>query len=186
MRRPALPSLLTLAALGCTDPQPAPADAASDLTDASADRADASGDRVDASGDRADVAPDGASQPPDGIPAAIAAHPVSSPAAPLMGVDGAVDVVYDRMGWPHIYASSLRDALTVQGYVMARDRMPQMEMLRRVASGTLAERFGVLSSGSSRRTSPPASSACAAPPRRCGPRPRRAARAPCSRPSPAA
>ena len=147
MRRPALPSLLTLAALGCTDPQPAPVDAASDLTDASADRADASGDRVDASGDRADVAPDGASQPPDGIPAAIAAHPVSSPAAPLMGVDGAVDVVYDRMGWPHIYASSLRDALTVQGYVMARDRMPQMEMLRRVASGTLAERFGVLSSG---------------------------------------
>jgi penicillin amidase len=128
MRRPVLPCLFTLAALGCTDPQPAPTDAAA------ADATDAAGDRVD-----------GATQPPDGIPPAIAAHPVSSPAAGLMGLDGPVDVVYDRMGWPHIYASSLRDASTVQGYIMARDRMPQMEMLRRVASGTLAERFGVLS-----------------------------------------
>jgi penicillin amidase len=81
----------------------------------------------------------------EGIPAPVAAHPLSDPLERLAGLDGTVDVVYDRMGWPHIYATSLRDAAVVQGYVMARDRMPQMEMLRRVASGTLAERFGVLS-----------------------------------------
>ncbi len=85
----------------------------------------------------------------DGIPAAVAAHPLSEAAARSMGLDGPVDVVYDRMGWPHVYASSLRDAALVQGYIMARDRMPQMEMLRRLASGTLAERFGVLVSDTS-------------------------------------
>ncbi|MFO0629410.1 MAG: penicillin acylase family protein [Polyangiales bacterium] len=60
----------------------------------------------------------------------------------LAGLDGPVDVVFDRMGWPHIYASSARDAAYVQGLVMARDRMAQMDLLRRLASGTLAERFG--------------------------------------------
>lgn len=135
MRRHTLPCLFALAvAAGCDESNPAPADAATN-----ADAADVP------AADRNDAAPDVAAQPPDGIPAAVGAHPLSSPAARVMGLDGAVDVVYDRMGWPHIYATSLRDAATVQGYIMARDRMPQMEMLRRVASGTLAARFGVLS-----------------------------------------
>lgn len=129
MRCSALTCLFALAlAVGCDETKPAVADAA-----------------ADAAPPPADAAPDASSTPPDGIPAAVAAHPLSSPAARLMGLDGPVDVVYDRMGWPHIYASSLRDAATVQGVAMARDRLPQMEMLRRVASGTLAERFGVLS-----------------------------------------
>lgn len=62
----------------------------------------------------------------------------------LMGLDGAVDVVVDHHGWPHIYATTLRDAAYVQGYIMARDRFAQMDLFRRLASGTLAERFGVV------------------------------------------
>lgn len=63
----------------------------------------------------------------------------------IAGLDGPVDVVVDRWGWPHIYATTLRDAMFIEGYLMARDRMPQMEILRRLASGTLAEAFGALS-----------------------------------------
>lgn len=62
----------------------------------------------------------------------------------LAGLDGDVDVVVDRYGWPHIYAHSLRDVSFAEGYWQARDRMPQMELLRRKASGTLAEAFGPL------------------------------------------
>ncbi len=77
-------------------------------------------------------------------PTTIAEIPVMTTER-LMGLDGPVDVVFDRSGWPHIYASSLRDVSYVQGFLSARDRMPQMEMLRRLASGTLAEKFGALS-----------------------------------------
>jgi len=133
--RPTLSCFVALVlAAGCGGSDPTPTDAAT-----AHDRTDASTDGI------ADV-PDAALQAPDGIPPVIAAHPVSAPPTRLMGLEGAVDVVYDRMGWPHIYATTLRDAALVQGYIMARDRMPQMEMLRRVASGTLAARFGVLSS----------------------------------------
>jgi hypothetical protein len=64
-----------------------------------------------------------------------------------MGLDGRVDVVQDTYGWPHIYATSLHDASYVEGVMSARHRMPEMELLRRVASGTLAEAFGSLSPG---------------------------------------
>jgi penicillin amidase len=85
-----------------------------------------------------DVVADG---PP---PSTIAELPVASTER-IMGLDGPVDVVIDRQGWPHIYSNSVRDVAYVQGYLCARDRMPQMEMLRRLASGTLAEKFGGLS-----------------------------------------
>lgn len=90
--------------------------------------------------DRPDAAP------PDavgdaGTPTTIAQVPVARTER-LDGLEGPVDVVYDAMGWPHIYAASLRDAAYVQGLIMARDRMAQMDLLRRLASGTLAERFG--------------------------------------------
>lgn len=55
-----------------------------------------------------------------------------------------VDVIRDEHGVPHIYASSLADATYAQGYVMAQDRMVQMDLLRHYASGTLAELFGAL------------------------------------------
>jgi penicillin G amidase len=48
----------------------------------------------------------------------------------------------DRLGVPHIRAASLDDALFVQGYVTAQDRLWQMDGLRRLAGGNLAEIIG--------------------------------------------
>jgi penicillin amidase len=57
-------------------------------------------------------------------------------------VSAPVAVRFDAHGVPHIAASSLDDALFVQGYVTAEDRLFQMDTLRRMAAGDLAEVFG--------------------------------------------
>jgi penicillin G amidase len=57
-------------------------------------------------------------------------------------VSGAVSVQFDALGEPHIHAANLEDALIVQGYVTAQDRLWQMDSLRRYASGSLAEVLG--------------------------------------------
>lgn len=59
----------------------------------------------------------------------------------LEGVDNA-EVYFDNIGVPHIYANTEKDALTVLGYVHAQERLWQMELLRRIASGRLSEIFG--------------------------------------------
>lgn len=58
------------------------------------------------------------------------------------GVSRPVTVRFDALGEPHIHAESLDDALFVQGYVTAQDRLFQMDGLRRVAAGDLAEIVG--------------------------------------------
>jgi len=58
--------------------------------------------------------------------------PVSAPAT----------VVRDPLGVPHIRAATVEDAIFVQGYVTAQDRLWQMDMIRRKASGELAEVAG--------------------------------------------
>jgi penicillin amidase len=63
----------------------------------------------------------------------------------LRGLEGPVDVVVDDRGMPHIYGKSLHDVAMVQGYLMAKDRFPQMEIVRRNVSGRLAEFLGTLS-----------------------------------------
>jgi len=60
-----------------------------------------------------------------------------------IGTAAAVHVARDRAGVAHIVAESLADAAFVQGYVMAHDRLPQMDVLRRLGAGTLAELYGV-------------------------------------------
>jgi penicillin G amidase len=60
----------------------------------------------------------------------------------LDGLEGPVDVVRDAFGRPHIYASSFDDALRVEGWIVARDRTAQLEILRRFAAGRLAEVLG--------------------------------------------
>jgi penicillin amidase len=61
----------------------------------------------------------------------------------LAGSGGAaVEVVRDRWGIPHVFAGGERDALLGLGYCMARDRLWQLEYLRREALGTLAELLG--------------------------------------------
>ncbi|MGA8030306.1 MAG: penicillin acylase family protein [Bryobacteraceae bacterium] len=48
----------------------------------------------------------------------------------------------DARGVPHIEASSWQDAIFLQGYVTAQDRLWQMDVLRRFGAGELAEVFG--------------------------------------------
>jgi penicillin amidase len=48
----------------------------------------------------------------------------------------------DRLGIPHIEAASMEGALWVQGYVTAQDRLWQMDLLRRISGGELAEVLG--------------------------------------------
>jgi penicillin amidase len=60
----------------------------------------------------------------------------------LPGQRDSVEVLYDGYGVPHIYAQSEADLFYAFGYVHARDRLFQMELLRRLADGRLAEVFG--------------------------------------------
>ncbi|HME11311.1 MAG TPA: penicillin acylase family protein, partial [Candidatus Acidoferrum sp.] len=70
---------------------------------------------------------------------------------PLPQIDGTVkvaglqkEVTVERDGWgvPHIRASSVPDMLEAEGYVMAQDRLWQMDLLRRAAKGQLSEILG--------------------------------------------
>jgi penicillin amidase len=58
---------------------------------------------------------------------------------------GAVDVVRDQWGIPHIYGENEADVAFAQGYVTAQDRMLQMDLTRHSAGGTLAELLGDVS-----------------------------------------
>jgi penicillin G amidase len=62
--------------------------------------------------------------------------------AVLPGLQNEVTVVRDRWGVPHIRANSLEDLAEAQGYVMAQDRLWQMDLLRRVGRGQLSEILG--------------------------------------------
>ena len=53
-----------------------------------------------------------------------------------------VDVIRDAKGIPHIYASNQNDAAFVLGNIHARERMFQMDVFRRIPSGTVSELLG--------------------------------------------
>ncbi len=53
-----------------------------------------------------------------------------------------VTIHRDEYGVPHLYAGSLESLFYGMGYVAADDRLWQAEILRRSATGTLAELFG--------------------------------------------
>ena len=57
-------------------------------------------------------------------------------------VSGEARISRDARGVPHIQAASVDDALFLEGYVMAQDRLWQMDALRRRAAGALAELVG--------------------------------------------
>ncbi len=60
----------------------------------------------------------------------------------LPGLQKEVTVERDRWGVPHIRAASVEDLAEAQGYVMAQDRLWQMDLLRRAARGQLSEILG--------------------------------------------
>ena len=53
-----------------------------------------------------------------------------------------VDVFKDTWGISHIYAQNEHDLFVAQGYLAASDRLFQLEMWRRQATGTMAELLG--------------------------------------------
>jgi len=57
-------------------------------------------------------------------------------------VGAAVEIQRDASGLPHIFAKSESDLFVGYGYVMAQDRLFQMDYLRRQALGRLAEVLG--------------------------------------------
>jgi penicillin amidase len=57
-------------------------------------------------------------------------------------LEAPVEVLWDSVGIPHVFAATARDALFAQGYLHATHRLWQMEMFRRVAQGRLSELFG--------------------------------------------
>ena len=60
----------------------------------------------------------------------------------IPGIKDSVTVLFDDRGVPHIFASSENDAWRALGFVVARDRLFQMEAQTRAASGRLTEWAG--------------------------------------------
>ena len=81
--------------------------------------------------------------PPDASPAVVpgllgSALPIDE-ARDIPGMDQPVDVVRDSFGTVHIYARTAEDAFRAQGFMVAQDRGLQLELLRRIAQGRMAE-----------------------------------------------
>lgn len=62
--------------------------------------------------------------------------------AQIPGLSTSVEVIFDDRGVPHIFASTEEDAYRALGFVVARDRLFQMEAQTRAASGRLTEWAG--------------------------------------------
>ncbi|MEZ4994583.1 MAG: penicillin acylase family protein [Saprospiraceae bacterium] len=60
----------------------------------------------------------------------------------LPGLEKSVEIITDQWGIPHIYAQTEADLFFAQGFYAARDRLFQLEIWRRQATGTVAELLG--------------------------------------------
>ena len=60
----------------------------------------------------------------------------------LKNLQEPVEVFRDSLGVPHIYAANEHDLYMATGYLAAQDRLWQMDLIRRVTQGRLAEIFG--------------------------------------------
>jgi penicillin G amidase len=60
----------------------------------------------------------------------------------LVGLDAPVEILRDRFGIPHIYATTTHDLFFAQGYTQAQDRWWQMEFGRHIGRGALQELTG--------------------------------------------
>src|SRR5678815_440180 len=60
----------------------------------------------------------------------------------VTGLRAPVEIIRDRSGIPHIYAGNEHDLFFAQGYNAARDRLFQLEIWRRQATGTMSALVG--------------------------------------------
>lgn len=72
----------------------------------------------------------------------IRAHPTIAGEIQLSGLQEKVEVIRDEHGVPHIHANNEEDLYLAQGYTQAQDRLFQMDLSRRQASGQLSEVVG--------------------------------------------
>lgn len=70
------------------------------------------------------------------------ARQVADQTVSLDGLKGTVNIVRDERGVPHIYAAHDLDGVSALGFVVAQDRLFQMDFVRRVAAGRLSEILG--------------------------------------------
>jgi penicillin G amidase len=73
---------------------------------------------------------------------ARAALPKLDGSIPVNGLSASVKVTRDAHGVPAIEAATLADLFFAQGYITAQDRLWQMDIMRRFASGELSEILG--------------------------------------------
>ena len=93
--------------------------------------------------DRASPSCPPASSPPDcSSPCRRRPVPRTHDRVEIPGLRGAASVVRDVDGVPHVKATNPHDLFFLQGWVHADDRLFQMDVTRRRASGTLAELIG--------------------------------------------
>lgn len=86
--------------------------------------------------------------PVDGLyrTARNAVHPAEEQ-VDIPALERPVRIVRDARGVPHIFAENDRDAIIALGYVVAQDRLFQLDFIPRVAAGRLSEAFGASSVG---------------------------------------
>ena len=60
----------------------------------------------------------------------------------IKGLEAPVEILRDHWGVAHIYAQNSRDVVFAQGFVHAQERLWQMDFIRRVVFGRLAEVLG--------------------------------------------
>ncbi len=68
--------------------------------------------------------------------------PPAHDAARIAGLSAPASVAFDRDGIPRIRAATAEDGAAALGWVQARDRLFQMELMRRAASGRVSELAG--------------------------------------------
>lgn len=69
-------------------------------------------------------------------------HPEVEGEVQLAGLQESVEVIRDEEGVPHIRSNNENDLYIAQGYIQAQDRLFQMDLSRRLASGRLSEVVG--------------------------------------------
>ena len=70
-------------------------------------------------------------------------HPIVDGRIGVAGLERPVEVLRDAFGVPHVFADGEADACFGHGFVHAQDRLFQMDAMRRLALGRLAEIGGV-------------------------------------------
>ena len=69
-------------------------------------------------------------------------RPLYSGTIEIPDLNSNVTVYFDNYGIPHIYSNNEEDLFCVLGYLHAKERLFQMELVRRTSSGRLSEIFG--------------------------------------------